>query len=106
MHDFGKVRQHVREPYPRLAILSELEWRLLQLRNASDECESLAFDETVGTWLLVPLLQQRLVIEHVNVRRSAVLLEINHSLRFRRKVVCVLAQGLRHTLAKRVLVEQ
>ena len=85
--DRRKMRQQFRELGARLAVLLERERRSEQPRRSLDEREPLAFrDELRRNLLAVVLLQRRLVVEQIELRRRAGHEQINDVLRLRREV--------------------
>ena len=76
-----QMRQQFRNLGARLAAARELERRAQQLGRAFDEGEALAFDEFVGDVLAVVLLQRRLRIEQIDLRRRARHEQVNDALR-------------------------
>src|ERR1051326_8749179 len=92
VHDFGSVGQKTGKPCARLAVLLELPRRLLQFRCSPDESEALTIDQTFRNRFLIAFTQCGLVIEHINVRYAAGLIQIDDALRFGREIKCMNAQ--------------
>ena len=85
--DGRQVRQQLRELGARLAVLLERERRAEQARRALDEREPLSLrNELRGNLLAVVLLQRRLVVEQIELRRRARHEQIDDVLRLRREV--------------------
>ena len=69
-----------------LAVARELERRAEQLRRAFDEREAFAFDDVFGDGLAVVLIQLRLGIEEIELRRGAGHEQVDDALRARGEV--------------------
>ncbi len=89
VHDLRRVRQELADPGARLAVLRELEARRdhreLGLRRRHGG-EPLALADGVRKVVAAPLLELRLVVEHLDLRRPARLEEIDDALGLRREV--------------------
>src|SRR6185312_12678873 len=64
----------------------ELEFRAEKRRMPAQECESLPLEQMLGALLAVELLQRRLVIEQIELRRRAHHVQEDHALGPRRVV--------------------
>ena len=87
--DGGEMRHQLRDFRARLAVLRESEWRREELRRPLDEGEPFALDQFLRDVLTVVLLQRRLGIEEIELRRRACHEEIDDALRFRRELQAV-----------------
>src|SRR5689334_6604933 len=94
VYDLRSVGQKAGEPCTRLAVLLELPWRFLQLWCSTDESEAFTVDQTFRNRFLVALGQGRLVVEHVYMRYSAGLIQIDDAFRLRREVKWMNTQTL------------
>ena len=105
--DRGEVRQQLRQLGAGLAVLAERERRAEQTRRPFDEREPLPFrDEFRGDLLAVVLLQRRLAVEQVELRRRARHEEIDDVLRLRREVRRARRQRVVAFLREELLVQQ
>ena len=81
-----KVREQLRQLDSRGAVLAKLVRRTQQLGHSLDEREALASNHVFGNRLTVELLQLRLGIEKVDLRRTPVHIEDDDVAGARRKV--------------------
>ena len=87
--DLGGVRQKIAHPRAALAVLLERFDRRehqLPLRVARHRAEAFPRQIFIGNRRPMQLLQFRLVIEQIDMRRRAIHEQINHPLRLRRKM--------------------
>ena len=85
VHDLGHVREQIADPRPALAVPAELPRRLHHLADVG-ELRRLQLAHRLVRVLAVELLQQRLVVEGIHLRRAAVHVEEDDALRLGRVV--------------------
>src|SRR5437764_5724833 len=82
-------------------MLLEFVRRAEQIRMPLDEREPLILEQRFGTWLHVQLIQLRLVVEQIMLRRRAGHVQVDNTLRLRRKHRRLRRQGILLTSLKR-----
>ncbi len=78
VYQFREVRQVLRHPGPRLPVLLKRRLRPQHLRHALDEGKPLPLQQRLGAVLPIQLLQVRLEVEQLQLRRRPRHMQENH----------------------------
>ena len=78
VHDLAHVGHQLRDLHARFSVAAKGEGRAQERRVSLDEGQALALDEALGTQAPVQLLKAGLGVEHVELRRGAGHMQIDH----------------------------
>jgi hypothetical protein len=82
----AEIWQQLRKLQSALPVALEFELRAREFQISADEGEALALGQFLRAFLSIHLLQQRLVVEQIELRRRADHVQVDDVLRLRRKM--------------------